>query len=1679
MKRDYTPRREHEVQDNPLSQLGGIRHNPLSQFRMSNVAPLENNPILPGGSITERTASRSPFEFPSGNLNIPPTPRFISNAEHLKRISPASNQNGDPFTGTLAGAVQGVVQTGRAFAAFTPTVLAALGGTTIGLMQGKSQSDIVQDIHKAAADINSALVEKEIPNIPTVLPIPLPVPIPGFDGGLINNLLHKQDEYTQAARQQFEGGVEKVMSVLPGQYLEKGLTELGLPLAGFWAGTITDLAIFSLIGVGRAKVKKTAGLMSEFLREYSPEPNMTLGSLLKDAKKIYGEKGEGIRLREVLSAIFTKPEIDNLRGVPMEIIIQDKMREIESGLTLPLKEPIKVPPMDAVEIARRADKLELKSLTDKFASRTLYSELKNIEPGKTIPSIDKRVKVPDIPFDPTKRRDALFNKFIKVDEAPKKPVYKKYEDYVAPEVAPDKATTLIETKPSTINIEPKEQLRKKEQTNKPKVPVEDKKVVIEPVEGKDYIQVNVDPKYFDSAFKKQKFQYIDSKGNNSVPEKMAKATDYVMSEEAIDIPKVHINTYGEVVFEDGRHRYTAMRDTGAKSIPVAMTPDGKANAQKLGLVKEDSISKPVEEKTTTFEPLSSTVNGSRVRLSYTAADAPAREQILNVLDILKQSHEGVKASKSGKGTDKRIDFVFDLLDKDGEPLTVEATTSALEVLKKALEDNRIQNTISEKKGERIRKEVKTRAAEAKAVDATSKQKAEAKFKFDVERNAAANSTPSREITSLMDDYYEMALDEGIIETVKRYASGGAKMSEITGAVKRNIEEIYKGTSPEEMPFFENADFIKMVVSVAVKDGIKIKDINKEIIKWNAEETPRALIQAKDNLLDVHRELIEDTARSLAYVPGISEFFEAVKQFKISKVKPSVIDAVTFSALLDTIESTGLSPHDVFDRLGIDASTRRAFYTEFNRGIAAFVDSSLKEPPELTKKAISKTDELGNSVNVLQDQSVTSADFRKDWKAAEMIKYLEDARYLVNDYTKGSLVAPERSKVNNIIAEAPIEFVEKMGKRFGKFGAVIDLTDVSSIWSPHKGPMSAAFTEISGPVIDYMFAEHVYRRNMQQTNLWVRDIKKTVGTASNAIEKAFEPMYRKVGDILKTVESIDKQIAASKKTISKMAGGKQTKPKYKIERENEIAVLEDRRASYKFAAQLEFDAVYDKHISTLAKEHAGVRIALKVADKLPAGIQLSDVELNIAKQVREYYNAARMDLLKVDLPVKDTFYATHVIRNAFDFVGSQSFIDTIVGKKEKSFLLKAQEQLSDRVTFPDIATMLEVYNPMIEKKLAYTPVRQKFMRPEVLEKLSDKAIDYWNKFEEKNFAQGPLKAWEKALNVVTNYEYLRVVGGSLAVAFRHLTKVSGTLSQHSPVVVAKAHALLGKAVVQAGLKTLGIKGKYNELQLVKSFMNVTDIVRAFDEAPISGRTVIAAIKTVASSPLVLIEAYDNGLNILSGLLSGSKKGMGFNATHRAIQHSVLQVNFRGGIDQMLWRKSALSRTSTMLQQTLFKLAEQKHDMIIGMLQGKRDVFGTHYGYRLGRFLIYIGLAEIMARANDTSLLDITLFHLPFVNHLIKATESAPYYKLSPGLELSQNPMLQHITEAGKYGIPKTEMAEMVQNTVGPGVLVAATNMLTDFGQIRKLNKAIVDQEFNSKYYDSNIKYLLGLSKVEED
>lgn len=100
---------------------------------------------------------------------------------------------------------------------------------------------------------------------------------------------------------------------------------------------------------------------------------------------------------------------------------------------------------------------------------------------------------------------------------------------------------------------------------------------------------NIDTDKIEKSFSKNKDYYISKGGKGAaIGNRYDRFKDFLQSKpKEVHASSLHINDSGEVHFNNGRHRYAVLRDSGIKHIPVSLDAESRKNAVKHGYIKDE------------------------------------------------------------------------------------------------------------------------------------------------------------------------------------------------------------------------------------------------------------------------------------------------------------------------------------------------------------------------------------------------------------------------------------------------------------------------------------------------------------------------------------------------------------------------------------------------------------------------------------------------------------------------------------------------------------------------------------------------------------------------------------------------------------------------------------------------------------------------------------------------------------------------------------------------------------------------------------------------------------------------------------------------------------------------------------------------------------------------------------
>ena len=99
---------------------------------------------------------------------------------------------------------------------------------------------------------------------------------------------------------------------------------------------------------------------------------------------------------------------------------------------------------------------------------------------------------------------------------------------------------------------------------------------------------NIATDKIEKSFSKNKDYYISKGGGAAIGKRYDRFKEFLQSKpNQIHASSIHIDDSGDVHFNNGRHRYAVLRDSGVTHIPVSLDAESRKNAVKFGYIKHE------------------------------------------------------------------------------------------------------------------------------------------------------------------------------------------------------------------------------------------------------------------------------------------------------------------------------------------------------------------------------------------------------------------------------------------------------------------------------------------------------------------------------------------------------------------------------------------------------------------------------------------------------------------------------------------------------------------------------------------------------------------------------------------------------------------------------------------------------------------------------------------------------------------------------------------------------------------------------------------------------------------------------------------------------------------------------------------------------------------------------------
>ena len=654
---------------------------------------------------------------------------------------------------------------------------------------------------------------------------------------------------------------------------------------------------------------------------------------------------------------------------------------------------------------------------------------------------------------------------------------------------------------------------------------------------------------------------------------------------------------------------------------------------------------------------------------------------------------------------------------------------------------------------------------------------------------------------------------------------------------------------------------------------------------------------------------------------------------------------------------------------------------------------------------------------------------------ELWTQMRETRRIVDQYKKGSKELPIRQR-------AWIQEDAKPGTRPG-----VTNFEISKFGQAMRSPsfiFRNFFETWANPSVDMSEAGMAFLTNLSNNQKWAKDILSEIPDTSKEMQQELDKIYEGVRGLIKARDKDTLNIA---RWTEELRLTKDDNRKAEL-----VKKIKDGRKRIRVKTgkiNHEITEKYDSKIPDLAERFADVRITMQVLEELPIGVKISEEEVALADQIRDFFQRSKDDLKRVGVPVIEERQYIHKI---LPEVMKDSRWQGFAKDAKLPLAMKFMHQEEDsRVWYPSAHMILDSYIPMAERKIAFQPFLNRWTK--AIDNMPEGLRDYMEQWVNKNLFREPLSNMDKIINNVVAFEYVRLIGGSLSVGFKHATKAADSLASFDIMTNTKAGAHATKAAAERLAQAAGIEVEGMHGDLLKAFVNSQVLVKMMDETPNITQTG-KVIRQIAGAPVNAVETFDNGVTLFSTLLASMSRNMSHEQASRIIWETMLAANFRGGHDQPLIYKDPKVRAVTMFQMTPHKLWEFRGHVGAKAFNGERDVFGTRYGVKLARYIFMFGLAEqILQRLFNSSIVDQAL-HFPYFSHWVTADREG--YSLHEPTAVS-SPIVDWIYQAGDKG-----------------VVSASKEHFNYWGQLSKTVETF-NGRFPRNYYTSPITHHLGIKK----
>lgn len=185
-----------------------------------------------------------------------------------------------------------------------------------------------------------------------------------------------------------------------------------------------------------------------------------------------------------------------------------------------------------------------------------------------------------------------------------------------------------------------------------------------------YKLVNLDVSVFDKEWAKNKDFYVGPEGAGGIGKRYENVIKYIQDNSSFEASSVVVNSDGSIGFENGRHRYAALRDAGNKVIPVAMHPDSVANAEQYGYLSSGPVS-PFEVSMSTGVPsanLMAAIIKDTLIEGAPSASWWSRQSLDTAFKFSNAIRQGIAQGETNEQIFRRVKAVTDLAGRNSRAL---------------------------------------------------------------------------------------------------------------------------------------------------------------------------------------------------------------------------------------------------------------------------------------------------------------------------------------------------------------------------------------------------------------------------------------------------------------------------------------------------------------------------------------------------------------------------------------------------------------------------------------------------------------------------------------------------------------------------------------------------------------------------------------------------------------------------------------------------------------------------------------------------------------------------------------------------------------------------------------------------------------------------------------------------